>query len=125
MLIAMRVAVDDALDALGLGLLPQPPVKIEAVWISVQLKPGATLGAGINDGVLIDRVGIPAEKQPAGQMAYHVHLWILSSSDQPLGVVGLVAARNVQAGDDNVEFAKQFVVKIESFLEDVHLGAGE
>ena len=58
-------------------------------------------------------------------MAYHVHLGILSSSDQPLGVVGLVAAGDVQAGDDHVEFAKQFVVKIESFLEDVHLGAGE
>ena len=125
MLVAVGVGVDDAFHSLSLGVLPQAPVEVETVRVGVELEPGAGRGAGVDDGVLVDGIGFAAEQQPAGEVAEHVDVGVLRGSDEAAGVVGLVAAGDVQAGNNDVELGEQGVVKIELGFEDVHLDAAE
>ena len=123
---AVGVAVDDALDAFGFRVGPEPPVHVEPVGIGVQLDPGAGFGAGVDDGLLVDLVRLAFEEQAAGEMAEDVDEGILRGADDARGVVGFIRGKTgVKAGDDDVEFGEQVVVEIELVLEDVHLGAGQ
>ena len=66
---AVGVAVDDAFDAFGFGVGPEAPVEVETVGAGVELDPGAGLGAGVDDGALVQFVGVALEQQPAGEVA--------------------------------------------------------
>jgi hypothetical protein len=68
-LVAVGVAVDDAFDALVLGVMPEPPVHVETQRVGVQLDPGAGRGAGVDDGGLVDFVRLALQQQAAGQVA--------------------------------------------------------
>ena len=130
MLVAVGVGVDDAFHPLSLGVLPQAPVEVETVRVGVELEPGASRGTGVDDGVLVDGIGFAAEEQPAaaaeraaaeravaeqqpaGEVAEHVDVGVLRGGDEAAGVVGLVAAGDVQAGNNDVEFGEQGVIEI-------------
>ena len=122
---AVGVAVDDALHALAPRVVPEPPVEVEAPRAGVQLNPGAGRGARVDDGLLVQRIRIPLQQEATGEVAEHVDVRVLRRADEALGVVSLVAARDVQTGHDHVELREQVVGEVEALLEDVHLRAGE
>jgi hypothetical protein len=124
--VAMGIAVDDAFDAFGFGVLPEAPVHVETIRVGVEFDPGASFGAGVDNGLLIDLVGFALEKESSCQMAEHVDVGVLRGANDAVGVVGFVAGKaGMEAGDDDIEFGKEVVVEIETVLEDIDFGAGE
>ena len=101
------------------------PVKIEAVGIGVELNPGTCLGAGIDDGLLVKLLRCALQQQPAAEVAEHVDMRVFGGGNEALGVVLLITAGHVQAGDDHFQLRQKVILEIESFFEDVHLDAAE
>ena len=56
--------------------------------------------------MLVDGIGFAAEQQAASKVGEHVDVRILGGGDETLGVVGLVAAGDVQASDNDIEFGE-------------------
>ncbi len=80
MLQAVGVAVDNALYAFALGVGPQAPVQVEAIWVRVQCDPGACFCAGVNHGALVHFVRLTLQEQPAREMAEHGDVRVLRQS---------------------------------------------
>ena len=57
----VRVAVDDASNPKVPGLLPPPPIHVKTIGVGVEFNPGAGLGAGLQNGSMIDAVSIPLQ----------------------------------------------------------------
>ena len=78
---AMGVAVNDAFNAFTFGVWPESPVEIEAVRACIEFDPGARFSASIDNGALVDVVGLAFEQKPAGKVSEHMDEAISSSAD--------------------------------------------
>ena len=81
LLVAVRVAIDDAFDASALGIRPEPPIHIETVGAGVELDPCAGCRGGIQNRRNIDLVSVTSQKQPPGRMAENRDERILHRAD--------------------------------------------
>ena len=63
---AVSIAINDALDPLLFGVVPEPPIHVEPPWIGVKFNPRAGGRAGVDHGRLIDFVRFTFQEQPAG-----------------------------------------------------------
>ena len=125
--VSVRIAIDGALDALVLGVMPQPPVHVATQRAGIQLDPGAGCRAGVNDGGLIDFVGFAFEQQPPGEVAEDVNKRIFGGADQAPGHLRFALGEALMdAGHDHVQLGQKIVLKVQPAIgQDVHFRAGE
>jgi hypothetical protein len=52
----------------GFGISPEPPIQVETIRAGIQFNPGASLGAGIDDRALVDRITFTFNQEPSRQV---------------------------------------------------------
>lgn len=119
------VRVQYTLHPLAPGVRPLAPVQVKSLGIAVQLEPGAGFGTGINDCLLVHRICLPPQQESPGEMANHMHMRILNSAQNALGVVRLVIRRHMQTGHHHIQLRQQSIIKIQPVLQDINFGAGK
>src|SRR5438034_1264694 len=110
----MRLAINDAFYALAPGVGPEAPVQIETIRVRVQFNPGARFGAGVDDGVLVQFVGLAFQQQASGQMTEDMDVRIPRGADDAFGHLRFaVAEALVDARHNDIEFRQQVIGKVE------------
>ena len=101
--------------------------QVEPVRAAVDLEEGARPGGGLDDGLDVELVPVPAPEQPARRMGDHVDVRVLDRGEQPARrPLGVLTLADVQRGDDPVEPGEQLVVVVQRPVDHhVDLGAGE
>src|SRR5262249_9903820 len=103
LLVAVRVRVDGAFDALALGIRPMTPVHVEAVRAAIKLDPGTRFRTGVNESRNIDFVGLAFQQQSARRVGDNMNEAILGGGNETLGILGFGLTESlVETGDHNI-----------------------
>src|SRR5262249_29868715 len=97
--------------------------EVAAVRVAVDLEHRPRACGGDEDGVEVDRVGVPPPDLAAGRMSDRAHKWVLDGGDHALGHRLLGDPKGgVDACDHPVQAGEQLVLVVERAVgEDVDL----
>jgi len=119
--VPMRVGINDAFHTFARRVRPMPPVQIQPARIAVNsIHVPVAAHASITAGRFTGYGSRSSSSRPVGWP----RMWtngFSAARNQPFRVLRLAAAGNVQAGDHHVQFRQHHVVKIQAFLQNVHL----